>query len=87
MMRDVMLVVFMIFVAGDLFGLLTYMFIDWRYEQKKKKIASQTVEEMELFNMFGRGRMGERQFADMYFNGKLEEFIKKQTGERYEDRD
>ena len=79
MMRDVMLVVFMIFVAGDLFGLLTYMFIDWRYEQKKKKIASQTVEEMELFNMFGRGCMRERQFADLYFNGKLDDFIKMQT--------
>ena len=81
MMREIMIPAFMIFVAGDILGILTFMFIEWHYEHKKKiiKFVPQTVEEMELFNMFGPGRMRERQFADLYFNGKMDDFIKKQT--------
>lgn len=37
-MIDIAIPAIMIFLAGDLFGVLTMMLLDWYYEKKKKEV-------------------------------------------------
>lgn len=42
-----------------------------------RKIRADAEALHDLYNMFGRGRVNEWAFIDMYIRGKLPEFIKK----------
>lgn len=40
-MIDIAIPAIMIFLAGDLFGILSMMLLDWYYEKKKKEVEKE----------------------------------------------